>query len=45
MSLTGREYKTSLLDKIGTGLALDAYVVGATFLKEEYSRRLSEMVE
>ena len=34
MSLTDREYKTSLLDKIGTGLALDAYVVGATFLKE-----------
>lgn len=34
MSLTAEQDKTSLLDRIGTGRAVDAYVVGATFLEK-----------
>ena len=34
MSLSAEQGKTSLLDRIGTGRTLDAYVVGVAFLEE-----------
>lgn len=34
MSLIAKQHKTSLLDRIGTGWAVEAYVVGAAFLEE-----------
>ena len=34
MSLSAEQRKTSLLDRIGTGRMLDAYVVGVVFLEE-----------
>ena len=34
MSLSAEQGKTSLLDRIGTGRTLDAYVVGVVFLEE-----------
>lgn len=34
MSMTAEQDKTSLLDRIGTGWAVEAYVVGAAFLEE-----------
>ncbi|MDE0712050.1 MAG: hypothetical protein OXH60_07940, partial [Rhodospirillales bacterium] len=34
MSWSAEQGKTSLLDRIGTGRELDAYVVGAVFLRE-----------
>ena len=34
MSLSAEQAQTSLLDRIGTGRTLDAYVVGVSFLEE-----------
>ena len=34
MSLSTEQGKTSLLDRIGTGRSLDAYVAGVVFLKD-----------